>query len=59
MHRSIKQQNSLNNRAFTYANTTAIQQSYGAECLYCREVFVNQKKQSGYICKDCCRNTFR
>ena len=59
MHRSIKQQNSVNNRAFTYANITANQNTYGAECIYCHEVFVNKKKQKGYICNDCIAGTFR
>lgn len=59
MYHSIKQQNSLNNRAFTYANSAAIQQEYGAECIYCREVYVNKKKQKGFICSDCNRNTFK
>ena len=49
MHRSIKQQNSVNNRAFTYANIAANQNTYGAECIYCHEIFVNKKKQNGYI----------
>lgn len=59
MYRSIKQQNSLNNRAFTYANSAAIQQEYGAECIYCREVYLNKKKQKGFICSDCNRSTFK
>jgi hypothetical protein len=59
MYRSIKQQNSLNNRALTVANTNAFQQEYGAECIYCREVYVNKKKQRGYVCSDCNRKTFK
>jgi hypothetical protein len=59
MYRSIKQQNNLNNRAYSNANASALQANYGAECVYCREVYVNKKKQTGYVCKDCCKNIFR
>ena len=59
MYRSIKQQNGLNNRALTFANVTANEQQYGAECIYCREVYVNKKKQRGYVCSDCNRKTFK
>lgn len=59
MYRSIKQQNNLNNRAYSYANSSAYQQSYGAECIYCHEVYVNKKKQNGYICNDCIKGSFR
>ena len=59
MYRSIKQQNGLNNRALTFANVTAIERQYGAECIYCHEVYVNKKKQRGYICSDCNRKVFK
>lgn len=59
MYRSIKQQNTLNNRALIGANTTANHNAYGAECIYCHEVYVNKKKQNGYICNDCIRGSFR
>lgn len=56
---SIRSQNTRNYRACLYADISSEQQKYGAECVYCKEVYVNKKKQKGYVCKDCIQKTFK